>query len=430
MTNELVSQAEEEDKAAEEKAAEFLGLNGKVPRSQAEADEKVKLEAAQKLKKALDKQKEMEENKKFVIEDMVGSDKRETILLNDTKLQGKRVIVLRKCSQLDVHLTAPSKQSDSIIKVFLEECENLNFKVEAPIVTSMVEITHCNKVEIKVCKYRLSTLQIDMSNDLLIEYADLNCFGLPSSDVHNGDRIYHAGVSGMVLKVPVFCTRTKKVNVLERNIDYIADGAVRVAEQSAKEYQFVTYVDRRGPSAELATERLHRVGTRVFTDSELEKKRAEGNERDVVLHMQDDERKIKECETHKAEGNEEFKNGKYTQAVLMYSMAIDKSSNLEKSRHFKARHICFANRSACFLKIGHHEKALADAEACIQLDPDYIKGFFRKGLALHAMEKYQEALPVLVQSLKLEPKNKQIKQAVQFCEVKLEMEMRERMSGN
>uniref|UniRef100_A0A7S2JPQ9 Uncharacterized protein n=1 Tax=Leptocylindrus danicus TaxID=163516 RepID=A0A7S2JPQ9_9STRA len=430
VANELVSQTEEEDKADEEQAADFLGLKGKVPRSQAEADEKAKLEASRKLKEALDRQKEMEEKKKLVIEDVVGSNEGETMLLNDAKLQGRRVIVLRKCSKLEVHLTAPSKQSDSIIKVFLEECENLNLKVEAPIVTSMVEITHCKKVEIKVCKYRLSTLQIDMSKDLLVEYTDLNCFGLPSSDVHNGDRIYHAGVSDMVLKVPVFCARTKKASVLERKIDYIADGAIRVAEQSAQEYQFVTYVDRSSETIALVTERLHRVGTREFTDSELEKKRLEGNERDVELYMQDDERKIKECETHKAEGNEEFKNGNYTQAVLMYSMAIEKSSCLDKSRPFQSRHICFANRSACFLKIGHHEKALADAESCIQLDQTYIKGFFRKGLALHAMEKYQEALPVLVQSLKFEPKNKQIKQAIKFCEIKLEMEMRKRMNGN
>jgi len=31
------------------------------------------------------------------------------------------------------------------------------------------------------------------------------------------------------------------------------------------------------------------------------------------------------------------------------------------------------------LKLGHHEKALDDAEQCIKLDPTSVKGHFRRG---------------------------------------------------
>ena len=45
ITNELVTQTEKEEEEEAKVGAEFLGLNGKVPRSAAEAEEKAKLEA-------------------------------------------------------------------------------------------------------------------------------------------------------------------------------------------------------------------------------------------------------------------------------------------------------------------------------------------------------------------------------------------------
>jgi len=241
---------------------------------------------------------------------------------------------------------------------------------------------------------------------------------------NNGDRIYHAGVSDMILRVPI--SSEKESKTMERKIDYLADGAVRVSEESAEEYQFASFVNWEGGTASLVTEKVHRVGTRLFTQSELDKRKKE-NQEDTMVQMHSEDVKIRECENHKAEGNKEFGNGNYGQAVLFYSMAIDKSSNLVE-RTYDERNICFSNRSACFLKLGQHEKALEDAESCIQLTPDYVKGQFRKGLALHAMGKYSEALPVLAKAHKIEPRNKQIKQAIQFAEVKLQMEMRRRMS--
>jgi len=56
-----------------------------------------------------------------------------------------------------------------------------------------------------------------------------------------------------------------------------------------------------------------------------------------------------------------------------------------------------------------------------------VKGVFRKGLALHAMGRYREAIDALAKAQKVEPKNKQIKQALQFAEVRLHQEMRKRM---
>jgi len=154
---------------------------------------------------------------------------------------------------------------------------------------------------------------------------------------------------------------------------------------------------------------------------------------------------ISSVEEQKAKGNEAFTSGEYAQAVLYYTMAIDRAAELPdatsvteklsgggslsspKLEQLFPRHIVLSNRSACFLKLGHHEKALKDGTDAELLDPTYVKGIFRKGLALHAMGRYQEAIKSLSSAQKLEPKNKQIKQALQFAEVRMTQEMRKRM---
>jgi len=152
---------------------------------------------------------------------------------------------------------------------------------------------------------------------------------------------------------------------------------------------------------------------------------------------------VKDCDAQKAKGNEAFVSGEYGQAILLYTLALDRAAELpdasttttsstssdNPTKQLFPRHIVLSNRSACFLKLGHHEKALADGIEAEKLDPTYVKGVFRKGLALHAMGRYQEALTSLSIALKVEPKNKQIKQALQFAEVRFQQEMRKRMEG-
>lgn len=231
-------------------------------------------------------------------------------------------------------------------------------------------------------------------------------------------------------------------------MDYLSDGAVTQLNASPEEYQFVSsFVNNN-----FLTEHLMRIENKSVTQREIDElNRKKGVKCEKGETRTDNENGmsalqvselIQQCITHKEEGNDAFKSGEYAQAVLFYSMAIDKSAGLDKiaadfnskNSHsavdpFKERHIIFANRSACFLKLGHHEKALADADACIGLDSHYVKGFFRKGLALHALGRFREAIDFLAKAIKIEPKNKQIKQALQFAEVKLTMELRKRMEG-
>jgi tetratricopeptide (TPR) repeat protein len=141
---------------------------------------------------------------------------------------------------------------------------------------------------------------------------------------------------------------------------------------------------------------------------------------------------VKECEQNKARGNEAFGSGEYAQAILLYSLALDKADELPDDKNdttkkqLFARDVTLTNRSACFLKLGHHEKAVADAKLAHEYNKSNVKAWFRHGLALHAMKEYQEAITILAQANKLEPKNKQIKEALQFAEMRMNQDLRKR----
>lgn len=43
-----------------------------------------------------------------------------------------------------------------------------------------------------------------------------------------------------------------------------------------------------------------------------------------------------------------------------------------------SNYIYHSNRSACHALKGEHSKAKKDAEECIRLNPDFVKGYYRR----------------------------------------------------
>lgn len=50
-----------------------------------------------------------------------------------------------------------------------------------------------------------------------------------------------------------------------------------------------------------------------------------------------------------------------------------------------------SNRSACYASKERYEEALADANKCVELKPDWAKGYSRKGVALFRLERFEDA---------------------------------------
>jgi stress-induced-phosphoprotein 1 len=55
-------------------------------------------------------------------------------------------------------------------------------------------------------------------------------------------------------------------------------------------------------------------------------------------------------------------------------------------------HVLFSNRSASKSSLKDYQGALEDAEKAIELDKSFVKGFVRKGAALHGLKQYVEAV--------------------------------------
>lgn len=78
-------------------------------------------------------------------------------------------------------------------------------------------------------------------------------------------------------------------------------------------------------------------------------------------------------------------------------------------------HIYYSNRSAAFLKKGNAENALMDAIACLEMNPEFCKGYSRKGAALYALKKYDDAMNAYEQGLAKFPNNIELIKAITKC---------------
>lgn len=133
---------------------------------------------------------------------------------------------------------------------------------------------------------------------------------------------------------------------------------------------------------------------------------------------------IRRAEEYKKEGNELFKAKDYANSIVMYTNAI----NLDPENA-----VYFSNRSAAYLasKDGRG-KALKDGIQCIELKPNWVKGYLRKGAAEHALERFKEAMDTYNLGLAIDPENTSLLEAMNMVRVlyekkqKKEMEMEKR----
>ena len=85
----------------------------------------------------------------------------------------------------------------------------------------------------------------------------------------------------------------------------------------------------------------------------------------------------------KNEGNKLFKEGKYEEAREKYTEAL---------KYDSTNSVIYSNRSTTHLKLKNYEEALCDALECIQLNPQWSKGFFRKAMALERLGRHDEVM--------------------------------------
>ncbi|XP_049415217.1 serine/threonine-protein phosphatase 5 isoform X1 [Solanum stenotomum] len=105
--------------------------------------------------------------------------------------------------------------------------------------------------------------------------------------------------------------------------------------------------------------------------------------------------------------NEAFKGHKYSQAIDLYTQAIE--LNGENA-------VYYANRAFAHAKLEEYGSAIHDGTRAIEIDPRYSKGYYRRGAAYLAMGKFKDALKDFQQVKKLCPNDPDATKKLKECE--------------
>jgi len=243
-----------------------------------------------------------------------------------------------------------------VAKIFIEGCTHSTIALSAEIVTGTVEVWRCTNTLIRfLAGRRVGTVQADMCDSVDLDFPSVS---------HMGSIVHADSWGPLRLSFSGGDTRSLEEVEGQQSITRLVGGGI------------ITEKIIRGPDEYPTTER---ESPALRTDPSSK------------------------AEARKDQGNEAFKRKDYAQAVAHYTSALEHDPNC---------HTALANRSACFLKTGRHEEALNDAEECTAKAPGYAKGHFRRGMSLHALGRYDEAVPCFLKVLDIEPNNKQAKDAL------------------
>ncbi|KAG5368839.1 Hsp70-Hsp90 organizing protein 1 [Yarrowia sp. C11] len=110
----------------------------------------------------------------------------------------------------------------------------------------------------------------------------------------------------------------------------------------------------------------------------------------------------------KAQGNAAFAAKDFPTAIDHFSKAIEASPT--------PNHVLYSNRSACHSSLKNFDDALKDAQSCIDINPQWAKGYGRKGAALHGKGDLIGAKDAYEEGLKLDPANAQNKSGLESVE--------------
>jgi hypothetical protein len=281
------------------------------------------------------------------------------------RLQGSRDVVY------DIPKDVP------VLKLFVDRCHNVKVHLWGKLTTSTVEISHCSDVLVH-SRIPVATVQCD-------ECADGPVQVLFSEPEHIGT-FYH-----------------QNSPALEAAVD--GQNFTKIGTATARQFVTKPCPD----TGEFATEQLIRGEGEwpVNLNPDTSARRAAQGGPEVEASPPDEQQRSM-AEAKREEGNSAFKASDFLQAAVFYTEAIELCPSL---------HLAWANRAQCMLQTGQPEKALGDAVRCTELAPDYAKGWFRKGMALHALKRFGEAIPALVKAEEADPNNSQIPEAIKMAQL-------------
>jgi len=118
-----------------------------------------------------------------------------------------------------------------------------------------------------------------------------------------------------------------------------------------------------------------------------------------------------EAEKLKTEGNNLMRTEKFSEALQMYTKAIEIDGS---------NPVFYCNRAAAHSKMDNHGQAVEDCQRAVDMDPSYSKAYGRLGLAYSSMDRHKEAVENFKKALQLEPDNESYRSNLQIAEDKVQ----------
>ena len=393
-----------------------------APRSAAEAEERRKREALREAKNAWLERDAADLAAKLVVGEGERGAKPRTITSADLG-ESKNAVHVKGATDCVFVIDS----SVRCAKLFVEDCVRCEVRVAAVVVTQHAEIWGCVDCTVDV-QTQLATIQADGCVGLRVRYAEFAHFGAIVHATCDGSLIVQ--FQRIVTQVDLVAAQAE-ADAAHAALTTTKDASTKDPIESPIETNEVAQYITRRVDGKLLTERVVRgkdefpTTAREMIEARREAavagcpdaaKAIEESGGDELGGRIDADTSAERAERRKDAGNEAFKEGNYPQAAVHYTQCLEL-----KPRH----HVALANRAACFLKMGEHAKALDDASRCASIAPDYVKGHFRKGLALHAMGAHGEAVVALTLAEKLDPKNAQVVEALRMAAFKARQQPRD-----
>ncbi|KAF1795261.1 Metallo-dependent phosphatase-like [Phytophthora cactorum] len=122
-------------------------------------------------------------------------------------------------------------------------------------------------------------------------------------------------------------------------------------------------------------------------------------------HAASDETRAR-ADALKVQGNEALAHFKFSQAVDLYTKAIELVPTA----------IFYANRAAAHVKSESYGLAIEDASAAIELEPSYIKAYYRRGSAELALGHHKKAIKDFRLVVRMKPQDRDARAKLKLCE--------------
>lgn len=132
--------------------------------------------------------------------------------------------------------------------------------------------------------------------------------------------------------------------------------------------------------------------------------------KDLLASLPTGPAEIAQSDALKAAANAAFGQRAFSEAVDLYSQAIAYTPTSAPLH---------ANRALAYNRLELYGAALNDADAAISLDPTYIKGYYRRAVAVMALGRLKDAVKDFRAVVKVAPQDADARKKLAACEKEL-----------